>query len=86
MGHGVSSWAKDPGGGLPSLAEPIAKDDAGPRGQPMSLREGPGKASQVRHDPLCWVMSEFQPGLAGLASGTHKGLGRAEPGLCQVVV
>lgn len=85
MGHGVSSWAKDPGGGLPSSAEPI-KDDPGPRGQPMSLKDGPGKASQVHHDPLCRVMSESQPDLAGSVSGTHKGLGRAEPGLCQVVI
>ena len=72
--------------GLPSPAESIAKDDPGPRGQPMSLRDCLGKASQVHHNPLCRVMSESQPGLAGSTSGTHKGLGRAEPGLCQLVI
>jgi len=40
----------------------------------------------VEGDPLCRAMSESQPDLAGSVSGTHKGLGRAEPGLCQVVI
>lgn len=41
---------------MPSPAESIAKDDPGPGGQPMSLRDGLGRLSQV-HQPLCRVMS-----------------------------